>query len=212
MQGTAFVDDKKSQPAWLHSGRLGKNKDYDEQQKNDLMLGLAAELDVEIDVLEPLLHVEARAGLLDPWQVSVAYDLGIGIVDGQVLQKAYQGSLLGWGAGVGRIAVLVQAALIADADAVGIVMLGMGAHLILWAAWIDDAILRDVEVIADALETTSFVACLQGLYGEVLRYFCGRTVDDDQIDFTHGFLMNYGVRREFLMIGSSVRKTRWRWR
>ncbi len=43
MQGNAFEDDKKSQPAWLHSGRLGKNKDYDEQQKNDLMLGLALE-------------------------------------------------------------------------------------------------------------------------------------------------------------------------
>lgn len=104
------------------------------------MLGLAADLDVEIDVLEPLLHVEARAGLLDPWQVSVAYDLGIGIVDGQVLQKAYQGSLLGWGAGVGRIAVLVQAALIADADAVGIVATGMGSHVLLGAAGMDHAV------------------------------------------------------------------------
>ena len=34
---------------------------------------------------------------------------------------------LGWSAGVGRIAVLVQSALIADADAMGVVMLGMGA-------------------------------------------------------------------------------------
>lgn len=130
----------------------------------------------------------------------------------QVGDEASHGCLLDWRSRIGYAARWRETALIADADAVGIVMLGMGAHLILWAAWIDDAILRDVEVIADALETTSFVACLQGLYGEVLRYFCGRTVDDDQIDFTHGFLMNYGVRREFLMIGSSVRKTRWRWR
>ena len=135
------------------------------------MLGLAAELDVEIDVLEPLLHVEARAGLLDPWQVSVAYDLGIGIVDGQVLQKAYQGSLLGWGAGVGRIAVLVQAALIADADAVGIVVSGVSANLSLRSARVEGAVLGDIVVVADGFETSGEVAGFQVFYREVL----GRT-------------------------------------
>ena len=34
---------------------------------------------------------------------------------------------LGWGAGVGWIAVRIESALIADADAVGVVMLGVGA-------------------------------------------------------------------------------------
>lgn len=34
---------------------------------------------------------------------------------------------LGGGAGVGRVAVLVKSALISDADAVGVVMLGVGA-------------------------------------------------------------------------------------
>ena len=39
-------------------------------------------LDVEVDVLEPLLDIEARTGLLDPGEVSVTDDLGFGIVEG----------------------------------------------------------------------------------------------------------------------------------
>ena len=39
-------------------------------------------LDVEVDVLEPLLDIEARAGLLDPGEISMADNLGFGIVEG----------------------------------------------------------------------------------------------------------------------------------
>lgn len=42
---------------------------------------------MEVDVLEPLLDIEAGAGLLDPGEVSVADNLGFGIVRGQTLEE-----------------------------------------------------------------------------------------------------------------------------
>ena len=37
---------------------------------------------MEVDFLQPFLDIEAWAGLSDPWQVAMTYDLGIGIVEG----------------------------------------------------------------------------------------------------------------------------------
>ena len=145
-------------------------------------------------------------------QIPMPHDLRFRKENLQIPEKVNESRFLLSGHGVARLALLIKPSLIADADRASIIRSGMSPYLQQLAVLRHRTIFSDVEVIADALETTSFVACLQGLYGEVLRYFCGRTVDDDQIDFTHGFLMNYGVRREFLMIGSSVRKTRWRWR
>ena len=43
-------------------------------------------------------------------------DFGIGIVEAEALQKLYHRALLGFGSGIGRIAVGIQAALVTDAD------------------------------------------------------------------------------------------------
>lgn len=62
-------------------------------------------LNMELDVLEPLLHIEARTGFLDPGEVAMADDLGFGIVEDKAVEKFLQGLLLGWCACVGRVAV-----------------------------------------------------------------------------------------------------------
>ena len=156
---------------------------------------------MEVDRLQPILDIETRTGLLDPWEVSVTENLGFGIVGAEALEKFYHGLLLGWRAGVGGIAVGIETALVANANAVGVVMLGMGAGFALGTAGIDHAVFRDVVVVADGSEATSLVAGFQGFYWEIPGYPCGGTMDYDQIDFSHNefffinfsFLYNYNI-------------------
>ena len=61
-----------------------------------------------------MLYIKAGTGFSDPWEVSVADDFGIGIVEAEALQKLYHRALLGFGSGIGGIAVGIQAALVAD--------------------------------------------------------------------------------------------------
>ena len=56
---------------------------------------------------------------------------------------------LGWSASVGRLAFLVETTLVADSDAVGVVVAGVSTHLVFWTAGIDHAILRNVIVVTD---------------------------------------------------------------
>ena len=43
-------------------------------------------LDMEVDVFQPFLYIEARTGFLDPREVAMAENLGVGIVDAETLQ------------------------------------------------------------------------------------------------------------------------------
>ena len=139
---------------------------------------------MEVDFLQPRLDIKARAGFLDPWQVSVTYYLSIGIVEDEAVEEVFQRLLLGRRASVGRLAVLVETALVADADAVGVVETGMCSYLILRAAWVDHAILGNVKVVADGTETTCLVAGFQGFYWEVLIHTSGTAMYHDEVDFS----------------------------
>ena len=114
----------------------------------------------------------------------MAQYLGIRIVGSQTVEKVFHHLLLFGSAGVGRVPVLVKTSLITDADAVGIVVTGMSAYLVLWTAGIDHAILRNVIVVADALEASCLVAGFQLLYCEILVDSCGTAMYHDQIDFS----------------------------
>ena len=140
---------------------------------------------MKVDRLQPILYIKTRTGLLDPGEVSVTKNLGFGIVGAEALEKLYHSLLLGWRAGVGRIAVGIETALVADANAVGVVMLGMGTGHLLGTARVDGAVLGDVVVVADGAEATSLVAGFQGFYREIPGYLCSGTVDYYQIDFSH---------------------------
>ncbi len=135
--------------------------------------------DIEVDVLEPLLHVEAGAGLADPGEVAVTDDLGIGVVGAEALQQLYHGALLGRRAGVGGIAVLVEAALVADADGAGVVVLGVGTYHLFGTAGIDLPVLGDVVVVTDGAEATCLVARLKVCDREVVSDTSGGTVNYD---------------------------------
>ena len=71
-------------------------------------------LEMEVDFFQPLLDIKVGTALSDPWEVSVADDFGIGIVEAEALQKLYHRALLGFCSGIGGIAVGIQAALVAD--------------------------------------------------------------------------------------------------
>ena len=69
---------------------------------------------LKIVVLEPLLNVEARAGAVGV--LVVAVDGGDGILFHQVTDELKEDEALGVGAGVGGVAVGIEATDIGDAD------------------------------------------------------------------------------------------------
>ena len=126
---------------------------------------------MEFDVFEPFLGVEARAFLAHAREVTMAEDFCIRVVEAEAAEEFLHRYLLGEGTGVGWFAVGIESALIADGDAVGVVVSGVSTDLSLWAARVEGTILGDVVVIADGFETSGEVAGFQVFYREVL----GRT-------------------------------------
>ena len=141
-------------------------------------------LQVEVYLLEPCLHVEAGTVFLHPGQVAVTHNLGLWIVGAEALQEIFHTLLLRLGTGVGRLAVLVEAALVADTDAVGVVVAGVGSRLVLGTAGIYHAILRDVIVVADVAEAAGLVAGFQLLHREASVGTGGTAMYHNQVDFS----------------------------
>ena len=101
----------------------------------------------------------------------MAEDFCIRVVEAEAAEEFLHRYLLGESTGVGWFAVGIESALIADADAVGIVVSGVSANLSLRSARVEGAVLGDVVVVADGFETSGEVAGFQVFYREVL----GRT-------------------------------------
>ena len=134
---------------------------------------------MEVDVFEPLLGVEAWALLANAGEVTMTEDGGIGVVEAEAAEEFLHRYLLGEGTGVGWFAVGIESALIADGDAVGVVVTGVGADLSLWAARVEGTILGDVVVIADGFETFGEVTGFQVFYREVLGHTGCRAMQYD---------------------------------
>lgn len=115
---------------------------------------------MEIYQLQPSLDIKRRTVFVNVRQIAVAQYLCIRIGEAEALQKRIQSLILGWSARIGRLAVLVETSLITDADAVGIVMTGMGSDFRFRTPRIYHTILRDVIMIADTLETAGKMAGL----------------------------------------------------
>lgn len=92
--------------------------------------------------------------------------------------------LLGVGAGVGRDAVGIEAALVADAYGVGVVVLGVGSYHRLWTTGVDLAVAGDVVVVADAAIATGFMAGFELLDGETLGDSRRAAMQHDERDVT----------------------------
>ena len=134
---------------------------------------------MEFDVFEPFLGIEARAFLAHAREVTMAEDLGIRIVGAEALEEFLQGDVLCLGTGIGRFAVGIKSALIADGDAVGVVVSGVSSDLSLRAARVEGTILGDVVVVADGFETSCEVAGFQGFDCEVLCHTRGTAMQYD---------------------------------
>ena len=100
--------------------------------------------------------VEAGAGLLGVEGV-VGGDEGLGVFLLELFEEFEECRTLGVGAGVGGFAVAVEAAFVADAEGVLVVVLAVGADSGLWTALFYGAVTAHNVVVADAFPASSFV-------------------------------------------------------
>lgn len=111
-------------------------------------------------------------------------DGGVGIVGLQGTKEGDEGGLLFLGAGVGFTALGVDASLIADADAVLVVMAGMGAREVFMTGLIHLTIAGDVVVVGGEAETGLVAGDELGdREGPVAAR--GAAVDDDEVNAAH---------------------------
>ena len=75
-----------------------------------------------------MLDVETGAGAVG--ELVVSMDGGDGVLFHQVSDELEEGEALGFGAGIGGVAVGIETTDIADADALGVVAGAMGADLL----------------------------------------------------------------------------------
>ena len=94
---------------------------------------------------------------MDAFELAVAEDLGIGVVELQRSEQGDKGSTLGWSTGVGGAAFLIETAFVTNTNRVGIVMPGMGSDHLLRTAQMKLTVASDVVVIAAALPATGLV-------------------------------------------------------
>ena len=133
--------------------------------------------------------IEAGAVLVDVGEVAMAEDAGIGVGLLQATEQAQQGAFLAGCAGVGGVAVLVEASFVADAERVLVVAYGVGAHQLFVARLVGPAVAGDVVMVAR--ESESFrVTADEGCHGKVLIRARGRTVNDNQINVAHDCTKN----------------------
>ena len=107
---------------------------------------------VILNVLVLLLGIEAGAAFTYVREVAVTEDDGLGVVDAERLEQGVQSGFLRCGAGVLGTALGVETALVADADAVLVVVAGMGAGEVLMARLVQLAVAGDVVVVAGEAE------------------------------------------------------------
>lgn len=125
------------------------------------------------EVLILRLGIETGTGFFHPGEVAMTEYLGLRVVGLQTAQQVIHRSLLGWGTGVGGMALFVESSLVADADGVGIVVAGVGTGLFFGTTEVELSIAGDVEVVADAVEATTAVAGFQVVDTEMAVAACG---------------------------------------
>jgi len=92
--------------------------------------------------------IEARTGLLRV-QVMMSDNQGAGVAPVQLFEQLSHGSLLFSGPRVGGLTADVQAALVADAYRVGVVVQAVGADHVFRASWLNFSVTTDHVVVAD---------------------------------------------------------------
>ena len=132
----------------------------------------------------PLLDVKAGAGFGGVFVVAV--DGGDVVFLHKVLHQLEQGEALERGTGVGGATVGIEAADIGDADAVGVVTLGMCAGFFYWSTSVYAAVGVDDVMIADVTPADGTMVSPYGFHRTDGIGACGGAVDDDFGDCSHG--------------------------
>ena len=115
----------------------------------------------------------------------MAEDAGIGVLGGEGLQQLVEGVLLGLGASVGRMAILIKTALIDDAQRTVVVMAGMDALDGLGQQGDDITIAADI-VMVRALTILGLAAGDEVLDTEGAIALCRCTVNDEEFNGFQG--------------------------
>ena len=131
-----------------------------------------------------LLRIEARTGLADVWQVAMTENQGIRIVELQRTEQHQERALLRQRPRVGIIALFIESALVADAQRVLVVTLGVGPDEVLVTRLVQPSVARDIVVVAGVAEACGviFNELLQGVGPVAAR---GATVNDNEVDTSH---------------------------
>ena len=90
--------------------------------------------------------------------------------------------ILGSGECVGRTALVVESALVADADGASVVRSGMGTYLQQLSELRAASVLVDIEVVTHGAETTLLVVAHQLLVGVVTVGTCCRAMNYEKTD------------------------------
>ena len=129
---------------------------------------------------------------MDTFQLAVAHDLGIGVIDLQRAKQGDEGSSLFWGTRIGSVAFLIKPTFIADTDGMGVVVPGMHADFCFVTGLIELAIAFNVVVIADAFAMeTGVMAVAKHVDREALVAAGRRAMNYNQIYCTHFFFMSH---------------------
>ncbi len=118
----------------------------------------------------------------------MAVDRGDRVLFRQVADELKESETLGFGAGVGGVAVGIEAADIGDADALGVMARAMGTDLFDGTASVDAAVGVDDIVIADVVPAKALMVVTDALHGTVGIGTGSGAMDDDFGDLSH-FLM-----------------------
>ena len=88
---------------------------------------------------------------MDTLELTMADNLGIGIILLQRTEQREEGLLLSRGTGIGGLAMGIEATLVADTDGVGVVVAGVGTDHLFGAAKVELSVAGDVVVVAATL-------------------------------------------------------------
>ena len=113
-------------------------------------------------------------------------NLGLGVALFQVFQEEPEGGFLCLGTGVCHMAFLIQAANIADANGMLVVVLDMSTGIHLFTAFMDATILVDDPVEANNGEVAGLVPAVNVGNSDCLVDTGSRTMYDDVQHLLHG--------------------------
>ena len=145
--------------------------------------------DGRLQVLILCLGIKAGTFLADAGEVTVTEDHGIGVVDLQRLQQGMQGCLLLPGASVGVTAFRGQAAFVANADGVLVIVPGMCPRQVLVSRLVHLTVTGDI-VMVSGEPKPCVVAGYQVFNRESAVTAGRRTMDNNKVNSSHSFFIH----------------------